>query len=168
MTDEDTEGLDRLALMFEMQDKFEELAVGRRFSLVASDADMIEENEYRISQFKEMHIALGSEQQEALDEMGWKPWATSRHFNAEAVRSEIIDAWHFLMCQWLLAGGTAEMFYQEYQRKISVNINRQTEGYDGVSTKCKGCNRALDDPSTKCWSNSDYVWYCTELSNSGG
>lgn len=145
--DADTEGLDRLAQMLEMQDKFEELAVGCRFSTLLQGGE-----EAVIFQFKEMKLALESELQEALDEMGWKPWATSHHFNAGAVRSEVIDAWHFLMCMWLLAGGTADMFYEEYLRKITVNIDRQTRasGYDGLSDKCQKCHRALDDPTTEC------------------
>lgn len=95
-------------------------------------------------------LALEDELHEALAEVGWKPWATSRHLNREAFKGEMVDAFHFLMNLLLAADISAEEFLEGYQAKRRKNAKRQSDGYDGVSTKCPGCNRALDDDATKC------------------
>ena len=107
-------------------------------------------DEARIRNFKDMKLALEAELQEALDEMGWKPWATSRHFKKKAVQGELIDAYHFLMNLMLIAGMNDEMVDEMYMAKRDKNMDRQAEGYDGVSGKCQGCKRALDDAHTIC------------------
>ena len=109
----------------------------------------------RIQFFKDMKLALESELQEMLDEMGWKPWASSRHFNADAVRGELVDVFHFFMNLWLAAGGTADDLFKAYLIKREKNLKRQQQGYDGVSTKCRVCHRALDDDAVNCWMNQD-------------
>lgn len=96
-------------------------------------------------------FALEDEIHEALGEIGWKPWATSRHLNAEAFIKEMVDAWHFFMNLLLVAGGElglepdelATMFEDRYFAKRKVNAQRQTDGYDGVSSKCENCHRDL-------------------------
>src|SRR5688572_6751228 len=40
-------------------------------------------DEERIHHFKEMLHAMNDEMHEALGEMGWKPWASSKHFNQD-------------------------------------------------------------------------------------
>lgn len=107
-------------------------------------------DEERIRHFKEMKIAFDSEMQEALDEMGWKPWATSRHFNEPGVQGELIDAWHFFMNLMLIAGLDSDTLFKKYQAKRLKNIARQQAGYDGVKGKCPGCKRALDDDAVDC------------------
>lgn len=104
----------------------------------------------RIQFFKEMKLALDDEMHEALDEMGWKIWATSKHWNDEAVKSELIDAWHFFMNLMLVAGLTPDELLTRYLKKHGVNVARQEAGYDGVSTKCPTCHRALDDDAVTC------------------
>jgi len=104
----------------------------------------------RIEFFKDMKLAIESELQEMLDEMGWKPWATSRHFNEEAVRGELVDVFHFFMNLWLAAGGTAEGLYGSYLNKREKNLKRQQAGYDGIKGKCGVCHRALDDDAVQC------------------
>lgn len=107
-------------------------------------------DEELIHQFKEMKLALEKELGEALDEMGWKPWATSKHFNKPAIQGELVDAWHFFMNLMLIAGMTPDSLWDGYQAKRLKNIRRQQEGYDGVTGKCPGCFRALDDPHVLC------------------
>lgn len=107
-------------------------------------------DEERITHFKEMLHALNDEMHEALGEMGWKPWASSKHFNAEAVQGELIDAWHFFMNLMAISGVTPDKLIIGYEKKRSKNIARQQEGYDGVKEKCKGCKRALDDDAVQC------------------
>jgi len=95
-------------------------------------------------------LALEDELHELLGETGWKPWATSRHVNLTAAKGELIDAFHFFMNIALLLGMDADDLFDGYQKKRAKNARRQAEGYDGVSTKCPGCHRALDDDATAC------------------
>lgn len=94
--------------------------------------------------------ALTDELHELLGEVGWKPWAKSRHINLEAARGELIDAYHFMANLSLVLGMDANEIMRRYHEKHAKNAKRQEEGYDGVSTKCPGCKRALDDEAVKC------------------
>lgn len=85
--------------------------------------------------------ALEDEIHEATSEVGWKPWATSRHVNREAYLKELVDAFHFFMNLMLVVDITAEEFAEAYHAKRKVNAQRQLDDYDGVSTKCPGCHR---------------------------
>ena len=95
-------------------------------------------------------LALSDELHEALAEVGWKPWAKSKHINRDAYVSELVDAFHFLMNLMLVVDCEAEEFLDKYFEKRGINEKRQAEGYDGVSTKCAHCKRALDDPAVQC------------------
>lgn len=94
-------------------------------------------------------LGASSELHEALNETGWKPWATSQHFNTDAVIGECVDAFHFIINIMLASGiapdRLADMFFEKYLEKNERNGTRQEEGYDGVSSKCPHCSRALDD-----------------------
>ena len=100
---------------------------------------------------RDMKDALESELDELQNETGWKPWATSRHVNIDAARSEWIDAWHFMMNIALALGMDEEMILNMYMAKLKKNIARQDAGYDGVSTKCPKCKRAYDDDAVMCY-----------------
>ena len=95
-------------------------------------------------------LALEDELHELLAETGWKPWASSRHINREAYVGELVDAFHFMMNLMLIVDCSAEEFLTKYFEKRKINVQRQVEGYDGVSTKCKMCHRAMDDSAVKC------------------
>ena len=97
--------------------------------------------------------ALMSELAEMLNEVGWKPWASSRHINGgEAVR-EMVDAFHFFLNILLALGAwdgatmqdVADLFTEYYQEKNAKNLQRQVEEYDGVTTKCSICKRELSE-----------------------
>lgn len=94
-------------------------------------------------------LALEDELHEALAEVGWKPWATSRHLNREEFKGELVDALHFYMNLLLAADITAEELLEAYQVKRTKNAKRQADGYDGVTGKCPRCMRALDDVPPK-------------------
>jgi hypothetical protein len=141
---------DRLTIMFEMQDALENLTTGSHFSDIGQVSEDREDHELRIKQFVDMTVAGIRETVEQLDEMGSKPWATSKHFNEAAVQKELVDEWHFFMAKCLLARLTPEKLYRMYKEKWEINVARQHDGYDGVSTKCPQCKRALDD-SEGCW-----------------
>ena len=133
---------DRLAIMLNMQSELQEKSYGQRIEEL--------EGTERIQMFKEMYVALVDELHEALGEMGWKAWATSKHFNEPAVQGELIDAWHFFMNLLILSGLDPEVMFEKYMAKHRKNQQRQIDGYDGVSTKCRGCGRALDDDAVEC------------------
>jgi len=133
---------DRLAIMMNMQSELQERSYGQRIEEL--------EGPERIQMFKEMYVALVDELHEALGEMGWKAWATSKHFNEDAVQGELIDAWHFFMNLLILSGLDPEEMFEKYMAKHKKNQQRQIDGYDGVSTKCRGCKRALDDDAVDC------------------
>lgn len=105
---------------------------------------------------RDMVLSLEDELHEALNEVGWKPWAKSRHFNTEAFQSELIDCWHFFLNLMLVAGMDEDDLVAGYFAKRGVNIARQNLGYDGQSGKCPECKRALDDKYTTC--NPDIGW----------
>ena len=95
--------------------------------------------------------ALVDELHELLGEIGWKPWAKSRHINLEAARGEFIDALHFMGNLALVLGlDDSDQIMYLYHEKHIKNAKRQEEGYDGVSTKCPICHRALDDNAVLC------------------
>lgn len=90
--------------------------------------------------------ALASELHEALAEVGWKPWATPRGWlNRDAYIGELVDVGHFLANLLVAVGCTDEEWEERYRAKQVLNLRRQRDGYDGVSTKCPECHRALDD-----------------------
>ena len=103
--------------------------------------------------------ALVDELHEMLGEIGWKPWASSKHINGPEAAKEMIDAWHFFMNIMLALGpyiGTpetgprnlselAEWWEKAYYAKKAVNEQRQADGYDGVSSKCQVCKRELSE-----------------------
>lgn len=106
--------------------------------------------EERVLFARDQILALLDEAHEALAEIGWKPWATSRHMNRDAFVSELVDAWHFLMNLLLAAQVKPHEFFSLYIAKNEKNAKRQREGYDGVSTKCPACKRAYDDDAVYC------------------
>jgi dUTPase len=115
---------------------------------------------------KNMKLAIDAELIELLDEVPWKPWTTGRRaINRDAFMGEVVDILHFVVNMALAVSGRstpteiADELFTRYTLKNRVNINRQITGYDGVSTKCGGCDRALDDPAVMCTRRGDQG-YC--------
>lgn len=108
----------------------------------------------RVEYVKMNVMAIEHELHELLDETSWKPWADAEYLNEDAAFKELIDAWHFLMNIMIAlspnqsAFDIAERLVGTYGEKREINAKRQVEGYDGVSTKCPDCKRALDEPSS--------------------
>jgi hypothetical protein len=94
--------------------------------------------------------ALLHEMVEMEGETGWKPWAKGAFVNMEAARGEWIDMFHFMLNGALLLGLDEMEIKRRYDAKHAKNEKRQNEEYDGVSTKCPGCKRALDDEAVEC------------------
>lgn len=121
-----------------------------RMKPAGRDPMMLEEED-RAQFIRDMTLALEDELHEALNETGWKPWATSRHLHNTAFTKELIDAWHFFMNLMLVAAAAEEMtieeyaqwFYQRYREKNGINAQRQADGYDGLTSKCQICKRDI-------------------------
>jgi hypothetical protein len=146
---------DRLTEMFELQYKLQQS--------YGAVPDRMAPRE-RIQYVKDMVLAATIELGEALNETQWKPWALgSNRIDVDPYVGELVDAWHFLMNLILAAGyqpeEAADQLYERYLVKRGVNEKRAAEGYDGVSTKCVSCRRALDDQAVSCWRRGDQG-YC--------
>jgi dimeric dUTPase (all-alpha-NTP-PPase superfamily) len=93
-------------------------------------------------------LATEDELHEALQETGWKPWASDRSLNREAYINELVDAFHFFMNLLLVASPgmdpeeIAADFEVKYLKKRGVNAQRQQEGYTGQ--KCPACHREVE------------------------
>lgn len=120
-------------------------------------------------------LALENELHEALAETTWKPWATYPEQtigNERKFGDELVDALHFLMNLFIVAGWTPQIIHERFMVKNKVNQTRQETGYDATSAKCaySRCRRHLDDPTAnegivlldgKMWCNDGCydAWY---------
>jgi hypothetical protein len=115
-----------------------------------------------IEQFKSQVMNLEHELHEALDEMGWKDWASSNHWNEDAVKSELIDALRFWMNLAIIAELSPIEIDLIYKSSLDKTYARITDGYDGVTTKCPACKRAYDDKFVGChvYDNQYSIGWC--------
>ena len=108
------------------------------------------EGEDKIQFIKDMVLAATDELHEALGETDWKPWAEGESVNRELYIGELVDVFHFFMNLCIVVDLTPEDLLDRYVTKRTINARRQLEGYDGRSTKCPECGKALDDPAVQC------------------
>lgn len=103
--------------------------------------------------------ALVAELAEFSQEVGWKPWASPRGWvEKERALNELVDVGHFLANLLNALGITDDQWEAAYRLKQQLNRKRQEDGYDGRSTKCRGCSRALDQEITRPSVNGE--WLC--------
>jgi hypothetical protein len=140
--------MDRLAEMVEAQRQFQD-KLGHDFTAM-NDRD-------RIAYVKEMYIAAVQELGEALSEVSWKSWAAGdAQFGAAAFVCELSDTWQFITNMWFAAlpdmtpEFIAGAMHTTLMSKLRIDYTRIDKGYDGVSTKCRRCKRALDDTNVHC------------------
>mgnify|MGYP006053891801 CR=1 FL=1 len=160
--------IDRLDTMLQMQLGLQKMHMGGDPRDLEGDqlADFLRWNAF----------ALTDEIHEAMAEVGWKPWATSRHVNRGAFMKEMVDAWHFFMNMLLAAnpGRSPEdimtEFFERYSEKNAVNAQRQVEGYDGVSTKCSHCHREISEVKSGLFAteDEDLNKYCSSICKKRG
>lgn len=103
----------------------------------------------------ETGTALMCEVTEALNETGWKPWASSNHINRDAYREELADIYIFLMNLMLIDDMTAMDLARLVNDKQDKNVKRQVDGYTGVKEKCPNCKAALDGAGIGCYWRED-------------
>lgn len=142
---------DALKQIFERQRYMQEDVYGYDF------AGMTDED--RVAFIKDMVLAATDELHEALNEVGWKPWATSQHVNRDAFKGELVDTLHFFVNLCLAGSIDPQELFEGYMAKSQKNVRRQQAGYDGVSGKCPMCRRAYDDEAVQC-SPGTNVSYC--------
>lgn len=137
--------MDRLLRMLEQQHELQ-VALGKHYPVMSVDE--------RIEYIKEMILACEDELHEALGEIGWKSWATSRHINEEAAFNELRDAWQFLTnAMFAVTQADPEILAQRLHialdDKLRENHRRIDDGYDGVANKCPQCRRDLSEVELK-------------------
>lgn len=116
--------------------------------LLGNDIEWMNTDE-RIEYVRIQVLALVAELYEALDEITWKTWTKgTAKFDEERFGQELVDATHFLINLFLVAGWESHTVFEHFMAKNEVNRNRHATGYDGVSTKCanQACRKALDEP----------------------
>ena len=128
--------------MHSLDEAFVQQYILQRTSFNTNPSDMTEEE--RAEWIRWNVLALTDELHEALGEVGWKPWASSRHLNREAYKGELVDAFHFFINLCLVARISAKELLDGYFAKRERNAERQSNGYTGLD-KCPGCKRAWDD-----------------------
>lgn len=138
---------DRLELMLKLQRNLQRDAYG----LDPSHLSDIDKMEF----IRSMILACTDELHEALNETGWKPWASSNHINMDAYKNELVDAWHFMMNLMIVVDMDADELHARYLEKREKNITRQKDGYDGLD-KCPMCKRAYDDDAVDCSMISEF------------
>jgi dUTPase len=128
--------------------------------------------EERIACIRDQHQAAIVEFNEVLDEVDWKPWTSNpnRQIRREAYIGELIDVLHFWVNMVLVVSGKmtaeeiADEIFTRYAMKNRINSRRRHDGYDGRSTKCGGCGRALDDVAVECTKVGDQG-YCAQTNS---
>lgn len=79
-------------------------------------------------------------------EMGWKPWVSPRGWvNRDAAIMEVVDALHFIGNLLKHCNATGAELTAAFRKKVLKNLQRQIEGYDGVTDKCGHCKRDLSE-----------------------
>jgi dUTPase-like protein len=113
------------------------------------DLKEIADEEMLMSMTRTQILACIAELVEALDEIGWKPWTSSNHFNVEAFRSELIDAFRFWLNLVHISGMSAKDVLNKFNESLEKTNRRVEHGYDGLN-KCPACHRAYDDKHMRC------------------
>ena len=92
---------------------------------------------------------------EALQETQWKPWGKHRGgVDRDKFVEEIVDVMHFLANILCCVGVSGEELTLRYDDKRSINAERQSTGYDGVTGVCEDCGLDLKSAPLKRVSNT--------------
>jgi dimeric dUTPase (all-alpha-NTP-PPase superfamily) len=133
---------DWLAQIFEMQAELQQKIRDKQGAPPIDEQSITE----RIESIKGNVLALEHELHELLDETKWKDWTVGEPFiNRDQAVKESVDVLCFFLNILLHLAVTPSELFERYLAKNIVNNQRQDDDYDGVSTKCPGCGRALED-----------------------
>lgn len=107
--------VDKLEVVFAMQKSLNDEIVRLRALEGITDEEWIRKNV----------LAMVSELGELLDEVNFKWWKNEKPADAEAVRGELVDIFHFFVSMCLRAGMDADALFEGYIAKNRENFDRQ-------------------------------------------
>ena len=113
--------MDKLDVIFEMQNKFDADLIQRRGLSGISQAEWIQRET----------LAMLSELSELIDEVNFKWWKNPKPVNEQAVKEELVDILHFFVSMCLKMNMSAGELYDMYILKNKENLDRQ----NGLSAK---------------------------------
>lgn len=70
-------------------------------------------------------IGIVTEACEMLEETPWKPWKQTSKLNLNNAQEEAVDILFFLLELLILLGFTPDTLFNEYKKKLSINMQRQ-------------------------------------------
>lgn len=76
-----------------------------------------------VNKDNDYHLAIMMETAEAIEHLGWK-WWKKQDPNMEQVRLEIIDVWHFILCQYISEYGIKRA---SHEIKKELDIGRRCD-----------------------------------------
>lgn len=147
------------------QREYQTRVFGVDYERMWSDPDAVELTRYVTEMFNAAFLELAEAQQETP----WKSWAMTENRVvawqecAGKVHGELVDVMFFIANILAALGVTDKGLHERYLAKMGVNEQRQEDGYDGVSTKCPFCRRALDEPGTVPFHAANGFDYCSTL-----
>jgi dimeric dUTPase (all-alpha-NTP-PPase superfamily) len=112
--------MDKLEEIFQLQKK-----LNQRIGVNLDDLDEGQQTQWILNYTRAMQQELA----ELVDSVPWKWWAKYQKFDAQNVKVEIIDLFHFLISAAQVMGLSADDVYQSYLKKNKVNMERQESGY---------------------------------------
>lgn len=119
------------------------------------DPGLLEDRQEVISFLTWNVQACHAELVELLDEVGWKPWATSDHLHRQRILGEAVDLLHFVGNILRAIGVDGPQLTAAYQTKQKRNMARQRSGYDGLKEKCPSCRKDLEEVPHNYWLTTD-------------
>ena len=130
----------------ETQKAYQRDAFGLDWDEIGADAEKL--TQYVTTMLNAMFLEVA----EAQQEVPWKPWGTVDRAevwmrNRDRYVGELVDVLFFAANALGAAGVTDRELAERYAAKMSVNVKRQEDGYNGFQGKCAECSRALDEPS---------------------
>ena len=111
---ETTQKMDKLDVIFDMQDKLNAFIRESR-GLEYSSQEWIQKQT----------LAMLSEMAELIAEVNFKWWKNPKEVDERAVKEEIVDILHFLVSMALSAGMSAKEMFEIYLDKNEENFKRQ-------------------------------------------
>jgi len=106
--------LDKLDVIFQLQQSLDEDIVARR------NLDFSKE----VWMQKEV-LAMISELSEVLDEVNFKWWKNPKPVDDAALKGELVDVLHFFVSMCLKSGMSAQELFELYKAKNQENFDRQ-------------------------------------------
>ena len=112
---EEFKGMDKLDIIFQMQEKFDQDVIINR------NLQGIKPEEW----IQKQTLAILSELAELLAEVNFKWWKNPKEINEDNVKEELVDILHFFTGMCNRMGMGSEELYRRYLQKNEENFKRQ-------------------------------------------